>query len=215
MFGRHKSLAVCKLKGGEKQKMYLEDPKIEEKEVLLDETVLFESIEDPKMFSILVDKYQDAFVRKAKRILGDREEVYDVVQEAFTKIYVNANKFKVTEGATFNSWAYKILINTTLTYYQKLKRRGEISVALETEILELIPDGSTNFSERISARDLVAKSLSRMPESLAKILTLHYIDDTPQKDIARMEGISVSAVKTRIHRAKKAFKDLNKLSFTI
>lgn len=194
--------------------MYLEDPQTEEKLDLLDEEVLFESISNPKAFAFLVDKYQDPFLRKAKRILGDREEVYDVVQETFTKIYVNANKFKVTEGATFNSWAYKILINTTLTYYQKLKRRGEKSIALESEILELIPDGQTSFHEKISVRDLVATSLSRMPESLAKILTMYYIDDTPQKDIAEMEGISVSAVKTRIHRAKKAFKNINKLSFT-
>ena len=103
---------------------YLEDP-IQQGE-LKDEEILALSIKRPELFSKLVDKYQDAFLRKAKRVLGDRSEVEDVVQETFTKIYLYSSKFQTQEGASFSSWAYKILMNTTFTQYQKLKKRGDI-----------------------------------------------------------------------------------------
>ena len=189
--------------------MYLEDSKTEDLESMSDEEILELSLKNPNFYSEIVERYEDAFLRKATRVLGRREEVRDVVQETFTKIYMNASKFEEKPGAKFSSWAYKILMNTSFTYYQKLKKTGQVSHSLDEEIWAMIPDQDKSFVEKISVRDLVATSLSRMPESLARILTLHFIEDRPQKEIAEIEGISVSAVKTRIHRAKKSFKDLN------
>ena len=180
----------------------------EEKE-FTDEEVLAVSLSKPNQFAIIVDRYEDAFLRKAKRILGDREEVADVVQDAFTKIYLNAARFKKQEGASFKSWAYKILINTTFTYHQKLKKRGEFSAHLDPEIWELIPDLSEKDWAKENFRDQVASVLSRMPANLARVLSLHFVDDISQADIAQMEGVSVSAVKTRVHRAKKEFKKVS------
>jgi len=47
---------------------------------------------------------------------------------------------------------------------------------------------------------------SKMPKHLAKVLHLHFIEGSPHKEIAEKEGVSVSAIKTRVHRAKKEFK---------
>ena len=60
-----------------------------------------------------------------------------------------------------------------------------------------------------SIRDEVASILSRMPTHLARMLHLHFIEDKSQADIAEEEDMSVSAVKTRVHRAKKEFKKIN------
>ncbi len=174
-----------------------------------DEEVLALSITHPAQFALLVDRYEDAFLRKAKRILGDREEVQDVVQDTFTKIYLNAARFKKQEGASFKSWGYKILINTTFTYHQKLKKTSDFSAHLDDEIWELIPDLSIRDLGKENLRDHIASILSRMPENLARILSLHFLDDMPQAEIAAMEGVSVSAVKTRVHRAKKEFKKIS------
>jgi DNA-directed RNA polymerase specialized sigma24 family protein len=54
-----------------------------------------------------------------------QEEAEDIVQEAFTKIYINAAKFKKQEGAQFSSWGYRILINTALTTTPKKRRSGQ------------------------------------------------------------------------------------------
>lgn len=186
---------------------YLEDP-IQQGE-LKDEEILALSIKRPELFSKLVDKYQDAFLRKAKRVLGDRSEVEDVVQETFTKIYLYSSKFQTQEGASFSSWAYKILMNTTFTQYQKLKKRGGLEASAPDEILALAPDHSHRSSEKDNYKDVVASVLSRMPESLARVLSLHFIDDKPQEEIARELGVSVSAIKTRVHRAKKEFKKIS------
>lgn len=170
-----------------------------------DEEILALSIKKPIYFEVIVERYQTAFLRKAKSILKTTEEAEDIVQEVFTKIYINADKFQVVSGASFKSWAYKILLNTSFTYYQKTKRRRGVFVTLDPKVYQELPDTRGEIEDSV-ARDYVASIISRLPKSLGRILTLHFIEDMPQKEIAKTEGISVSAVKTRIHRAKKEFK---------
>jgi len=174
-----------------------------------DEELLAASVSNPAMFEALVDRYQAAFLRNTRKVLGTREEAIDVVQETFTKIYMNAGRFHEVEGAKFSSWAYKILFNTSFTYYQKTKKKENFFARVDEEVWNILPDMSADTLERMSMRDEVAKAIANIPEPLARILTLYYIEDKPQKEIADLEGISLPAVKTRIHRAKKAFRNIN------
>lgn len=174
---------------------------------LPDEQVLVRSLKHPSLFAVLVDRYQEAFLRKAEGVIRSREEAEDIVQETFTKIYLNARRFTPQEGASFKSWGYKILMNTTFTHYQKLKKKGMAHVELDPEFYESLPDAA-NFSEEETMRDYVASFLSRMPSQLARPLSLHFMEEYSQKEIAEMEGTTVSAVKTKIYRAKKEFQRL-------
>jgi RNA polymerase sigma factor (sigma-70 family) len=171
-----------------------------------DEEILALSIKKPSLFSIIVDRYEEAFVRKAMRIIHKQEEAEDIVQEAFTRIYMNAARFTPQEGATFKSWAYKILINVTFTHYQKLKKGVVNTVELDPEIYEIMPDLQSRDFEKETMRDYVASILSRIPDNLGTVLKRYFIDGVPQKEIAEEEGVSVGAIKTRICRAKKEFK---------
>ena len=171
-----------------------------------DEEVLFSSIKKPALFEKLVIRYEEAFQRKVRSIIGPREEVHDIVQEAFVKIYLNAGRFQVQEGASFKSWGYKILLNTTFTHYQKLKKDDGATVKVDQEIYESFGDPKPHTSEM---SDFVASVLCRMPAHLNKVLKLHFLDGMPQKEIAVLEGVSVSAIKTRIHRAKKEYKKIS------
>ncbi len=177
-------------------------------EDLSDEEVLARSVTTPALFALLVRKYEDAFIRKAVSIVKDHHEAEDIVQEAFTKIYLNAAKFKKQEGAQFSSWAYRIVVNTALTHYAKRKRKGEAMVELDDEIWALIPDKSMRQFERHELEDLVASVLGRMPVPLARALSAFFIDGKPQEQIAEEEGMSVGAIKTRVHRAKQEFKKI-------
>ncbi len=181
----------------------------EKVENLPDEVILERSLGQPSLFAILVDRYQDAFLRKAESVVRSPEEAEDIVQETFTKIYFNARRFKPVPGATFKSWGYKILMNTTFTHYQKLKKKGAVHVELEPEFYETLPDPADRSHEEIM-RDYVASFLSRLPSQLARPLALHFIDEYSQKEIAEMEGSTVSAVKTKIYRAKREFQRLLK-----
>ena len=187
-------------------KGYLTDEGEPSESNMKDEEILTLSLKKPSYFAVLIDRYQDPFVRKVRRIIGEREEIDDIVQETFVKIYLNASRFKVVEGASFQSWAYKILLNTTFTYYQKLKKEDSAILRVEQKLYESFPDKNI---PNVEINDLVARVLSQMPQSLGRALKLHYLLGMPQKEIAVLEGVSVSAIKTRVHRAKKEFKKIN------
>jgi len=186
--------------------MLLEDI-TQTEETLRDEEVLERSLQHPSLFAVLVERYQEAFLRKAEGVIRSREEAEDIVQETFTKIYFNARRFKTVEGASFKSWGYKILMNTTFTHYQKLKKKGATHVELDPEFYETLPDPA-NYSHEETMRDYVASFLSRMPAQLARPLKLHFIDEYSQKEIADMEGTTVSAIKTKIYRGKRELERL-------
>src|SRR3989344_3827897 len=126
-------------------------------EELTDEEVLRLSQKEPDAFEVLVSRYEDAFLRKAKAILYAKEDAEEMVQD------------------------------------------------LEPEAYERIADAD-NFLEDLSVRSEVLAALSKLPETAARILRLQFIEGKTQEEIAKMEGSSIPAVKTRVHRAKKLFK---------
>jgi RNA polymerase sigma-70 factor (ECF subfamily) len=129
------------------------------------------------------------------------------------KIYLNAGKFKVQDGATFKSWGYKILINTCFTKYQKLKSEAVFLQDLDPEIAELIPSkyDANSFEQKLDT-DYVLSLISRLPVILGRVLKLYSVDGKSQKDIAKIEGISLGAVRARIHRAKNEIKKISRAS---
>lgn len=173
---------------------------------MADEELLASSVSNPKLFEELVNRYQAAFLRKATSILRSQEDAEDCVQETFVKIYFNAGKFQKQEGASFKSWGYKILINTTLTRYAKLKKVRAGEVALDDDIMEILPDHSY---EKDGFKDEVVAVLQKMPDHLSRVLRMQFIEGWSQEDIAKEEDSTVSAIKTRVHRAKKEFKKVN------
>src|SRR3989344_7314749 len=104
-----------------------------------DEDILRASQNEPAIFEILVERYQEPLLRAALRVVRRREEAEDIVQEAFVKMYKNADKFEKLDGIEFKSWAYKIAINTAITHYRKLKR-GEL-LSEDPAVLQEIPEG--------------------------------------------------------------------------
>ncbi len=171
-----------------------------------DEDVLAASVARPSLFALLVRKYEAPFLRKAVGIVRSAEEAEDVVQEAFTKIYLNASKFKKQEGAQFSSWAYRIVVNTALTHYARRRREQGVRADIDPEIFELIPDKNLRQFEKKEVMDEVASILTRIPPVFARALTAFFVEGKTQDEMAAAEGVSVGAIKTRVHRAKREFK---------
>ncbi len=176
---------------------------------LSDEEVLARAKGEPWLFTALLERYQDAFLRKAKSIIYNSLDAEEVVQDAFTKIYINAEKFEIREGAKFSSWAYTILINTALTRYQKCVKYGERTMLLDPEYEQRIADMKDQNSLNEN-RDAIDRILNRMPGHFAKVLRLHYLERWSHKDIATETGETVGAIKARIHRAKATFRKESK-----
>ncbi|OGG64108.1 hypothetical protein A3C94_01375 [Candidatus Kaiserbacteria bacterium RIFCSPHIGHO2_02_FULL_55_17] len=123
-------------------------------------------------------------------------------------MYLYADKYQPQEGASFSSWAYTILNRVAYTKYRaKTVERGRIA-KLEPEHYESLPDARAEFLEDLSIRNEVISALAKLPETAAKILRLQFIEGKTQEEIAEAEGLSIPAVKTRVHRAKKLFKQV-------
>ena len=176
---------------------------------LKDEEILRAAQSEPAMFEMLVERYQEPLMRAALRVVRGREEAEDIVQEAFVKMYRNADKFEKLDGIEFKSWAYKVTINTAITHYRKLKR-GEFLAEDPGVFMEA---GGEYMDTRVSfaadAKAAVARVLEKMPEHLRSVLHRYYIEDKSYRTIAEEEKISIPTLKMRLFRAKKLFRKMN------
>ncbi len=172
---------------------------------LPDEAILSRVQVEPWLFTEILERYQSAFLRKAKSIIFNEQDAEEVVQDAFTKIYINAHRFEVREGAKFSSWAYTILVNTALTRYQKCVKEGKRTLLLDPEYLELMGE-MKEHSGFNQDKDAIERVLARMPGHFARVLRMHYLEHWSHKDIADETGETVGAIKARIHRAKAEFR---------
>lgn len=170
-----------------------------------DEEILSVSRVQPWLFVVLVERYQEPFLRKAKNIIYNPLDAEEVVQDAFTKIYVHADKFTPQTDAKFSSWAYRILMNTAFTRYQKLVKEGQRFAVIDPEFEQFIGEQKehSGFAEEA---DGITRILNRMPEHLSIVLRLHYLERWSHEAIANETGENVGTIKARIHRAKAAFK---------
>lgn len=174
-----------------------------------DEQILASSQASPWLFAILVERYQEPFSRKVRGIVRDPRDVEEIVQDAFTKIYINADKYEPQSGAKFSSWAYRILLNTAFTRYQKLAKENQRFSAIDPEYEQLFGEMKehSGFAE---ARDGVERILERLPGHFALVLRLHYLERWSHQDIADHTGENAGTIKARIHRAKAAFRKESK-----
>ena len=173
---------------------------------LSDAELLARSRSTPELFAELVRRYEAPLLRRARAVLRSKEDAEEVVQDAFTKMYLYADKYQAQEGASFSSWAYTILNRVAYTKYSTLRKRGGQRVELEPEHYESLADVHTDFVEDLSIRNEVISALAKLPETAARILRLQFIEGKTQEEIAASEELSIPAVKTRVHRAKKLFK---------
>lgn len=175
-----------------------------------DEDVLSASFKYPYLFEILVERYEEAFIRKAKTIVFDEEASLDIVQDTFVKIYLYGRKFKPVEGAKFSSWAYKVLLNVCFHWYKKIKKDKEFASILDEEIEAILPHDDGDEKTQKLDRDYLESMFSRLPETFARILRLYVIEEKDYKEIAKVEGVSEGAIKTRMHRARTEMRKISK-----
>lgn len=181
-------------------------------DTLSDKEVLDRSFDNPRYFEVLVDRYQDAFLRKSLSIIQDREAAEDIVQETFLKIYKHGRGWKAEKQASFKSWAYIILRNTCYSYYKKEKRHKSHLQLVDFQEYDFedteatLGQGNENEPSKLFEIESI---LSLMPSSMAKVLRLYFLEEKSQKEIAQIENISHGAVRARIYRAKRSFRKLS------
>jgi RNA polymerase sigma-70 factor (ECF subfamily) len=165
---------------------------------------------DPAAPETLVATFGDRVYRLAIRITGNEQDAEEVVQDA---LWTAARKIDTFKGeAAFGSWLYRITANAA---YQKLRgRRGNQEVSWEDLLptfdelgkhVEPVGDWSTKIEEpavQSELRELLAASIAALPEDYRTTFVMHDVEGLSNPEIAEALGISLPAVKSRVHRAR-------------
>jgi len=187
--------------------MYMDKINVTDHKTTPDHIILEDSLSNPQLFEVLVDRYQELFLRAATRILGI-DDSQDAVQEAFVRMYIHAPKYIKKKDIKFSSWAYTILIRVCYTIYSKNKKRKTFN--LDKEITDEIEDFSVKELRQYGFdREYLLSLVSKLPSMLKRTLELYIFDHKSEKEIAKIEGVSYGVVRTRISRAKNELRKLN------
>lgn len=153
-------------------------------------------------FSWLMDRYKPMAFSLALRILKNREEAEEVVQESFIKAFQSISCFR--EESRFSTWLFRIVYNSSISVTRKKKRKWVPvdQVCQETVDFTDLDNALNQLSEKES-RDFIQKALHRLDETDFTILLLFYYEDKPLKEISKITGIKYSYLKVRIQRARK------------
>ncbi len=172
----------------------------------LDDESLMEYVlkHDHQAFSLLATRHANMFYVSAYRILMNKQEAEDTVQDAFLKLWDNPKIWKKGKGAKFTSWFYKVVMNMAIDKYRKNKKISNIDITeQEVEVLAS-QDKELESTEEQKILDTALKSL---PENQFIALNLCFYEEMSRKDAAKIMKVSVKALESLLMRAKAKLKD--------
>lgn len=178
------------------------------KEDLSDEE-LAESVQkgDLDAFGLLVSRYENKILRYGRRFLFRYEEIEDLVQEVFIKVYVNIRSFD--SSRKFSSWIYRIAHNEFVNAIKKKDKKFLSFFDLDTFLPH--PKAKEETDKDVVEKDIKSildKSLDKLKPKYREILILHYLEALSYKEIADVLRIPPSTVGVRIKRGKDAIKKI-------
>jgi RNA polymerase sigma-70 factor (ECF subfamily) len=153
---------------------------------------------DGAAFEALVRRHQDRLYGVALRMTGHPEDAQDVVQDALEHAWRALPRFR--QEAQLSTWLVRIVINRC----HDLRRVRRAASGLLDETLA---DVGTSLEATVEGRGrqaAVVAAIARLPFDQRAALVLHTFDGRSQAEVARMLGTTESAVKVRIHRARRA-----------
>ena len=155
-----------------------------------------------RAFKKLVDRYHALVYSVARGIMGNRDEVEDVTQEIFIKVYRKLSTFR--GEARLSTWIYRIARNEAINAAKKARLdTGTLDEA--DRLASGIPGPDRHLERRITA-SLVEDLLSSLDEQYRVALELRYMGEKSYAEIAEIMEIPIGTVKTYNHRGKAMLK---------
>ena len=163
---------------------------------------------DVNAFGELVNRHQRAICGVVSRMVDDRDDVDDIVQEIFVQAYRSIGRFR--GDSAFSTWVYRIAVNMTIKQMKKIKLRQASSlddpVSALGEQLAADCDRPDELAERRAADQALKDAVAKLPEMHQEVVVLHYFQDCSCDEIAKAMGCSVGTVWSRLHYACKKLK---------
>ena len=177
---------------------------------------------DFNAFEDIVERYKDRAMTLSFRILKNRQDAEDSLQEAFIKTFRAITDKQFEQRSKFSTYFYRIVYNTAADHYKKLKLRNFSDVSIESN------DDSADFESKIDydrfdsgtvfktekdilgieLQNLINTYLDQLPEKYSVILTMFYINDMSHDEISQTLKLPLGTVKNRIFRAKEKLKEI-------
>ncbi len=175
---------------------------------------------DPEACACMIKQYAPRVYAIAIRMLNDPDDAEEVLQETFISACKNIQKFE--ERSALGTWLHRIATNAALMHLRKRKHRevsldepieiqGGEDVYREVQDWTFSPDDHAMNSE---IRDILEKAIAELPETLRTVFILREIEGYSTEETAQILGISVSAAKVRLHRARLRLRQLLTPYFT-
>ncbi|MEO0084792.1 MAG: sigma-70 family RNA polymerase sigma factor [candidate division WOR-3 bacterium] len=162
-------------------------------------------------FEELVRRYEQKVYNIAYRMLGNEEDAKDALQETFLRVFRFLKKFKAE--SSFYTWLYRITTNVCLTRLQNKQSRENKTESLdepvvaedEDEVIKEIPDyklSPEQLYERTRMQKLIQSAIDELPSDYRSVIILRDLQGLSNKEVSQALKLSVSAVKSRLHRGR-------------
>lgn len=163
---------------------------------------------DQRAFAEIVSLYQDKLYHMAHRMLNNRQEAEDVVQETFLRVYKNLDRYDDT--MKFSTWIYRIATNLCIDRLRKRKPSYSLDAeSADHEGLDgysMIPsDDRTPESEILLSelQETIRQAIETLPPKYKTVMVLRYLQDMSLQEIGEVLDMPVTTVKTRVHRGRE------------
>ena len=159
---------------------------------------------DRSAFRQLVERYQDPIINLSYRFLRNKEEAEEAAQEVFLKVYLSAKAYRHDDK--FSNWLFKIAANLCLNKLRDKRRLP--SSQLEEDLpapVELQPD---KILEQDNLNKSVRAAIDSLPEQQRSVILLNQSGEFSYQEMAKILDCSVSAIESRLFRAKENLRRL-------
>lgn len=157
-------------------------------------------------FRFLVSKYQRLVLHIVGRMVQQSDELEDICQEVFIKVFRTLNKFR--GDSKLSTWIATIAYNTAITHIRKQKRRGELSYNEQPLLIGLEEDPALNqrIVEEEEVKQYLLKLIEALPVKYRTVITLFHLEEFSYKEIEEITGMPEGTIKSYLSRARKLLK---------
>lgn len=162
---------------------------------------------DDVAFSAIVQAYRKRILGAIARIIGRPEDVEDVAQEVFVRLYFSLDQLRTPE--VFEPWLYRLTVNAAYDYLRKQRRRGESRMADLSEQQIVAADAvasrgaALEESRRAGYREQVQALLQEVSEEDRILLILKEVEGLSLKELEKIYRVNENALKVRLFRARQ------------
>ena len=161
-------------------------------------------------FTFLVNRYQKLVVHITGRLIQRNDELEDICQEVFLKVYQNLGKYR--NECKLSTWIATIAYNTSINYLRKYKKGDEVNPD-DSAVLRNLADYKSNDFERTDLHRYIRDQIELLPVQYRTVLTLFHLDEFSYQEIEQITGMPEGTIKSYLFRAKAILKE--KLKFVV